>query len=211
MRREPAIAAWFLKLFCSGSEYDSVTGDLLEQYQAGRGNFWYCRQVLDIVCLALYSKVFRRPLVRKKRLPIGQGLGLVFLFGALSAAFLSVTAGFLVILLAIAFGGVCVFLWINAKGESVEPGSVEPVSADASHYHPGISMHHISVEGAVGLLFVIATVLIFALGIRAIREILLLTVPVGILGGGLLLYWHKSHPVRFQGLGLKARSRIQRP
>ena len=114
MRREPAIAAWFLKLFCSGPEYDSVTGDLLEQYQAGRGNFWYCRQVLDIVCLALYTKAFRRSLVRKERVPIGQGLGLVFLFGALSAAFLSVTAGFMVIILAIAFGGVCVFLWINA-------------------------------------------------------------------------------------------------
>jgi len=210
MRREPAIAAWFLKLFCSGPEYDSVTGDLLEQYQAGRGNFWYCRQVLDIVCLALYTKAFRRSLVRKERVPIGQGLGLVFLFGALSAAFVSVTAGFLVVILAIAFGGVCVFLWINAKGESVESNSAQPVIAEPSQYHRGISMHHISVEGAVGLLFVIGTVLIFALGIRAIREVLLLTVPVGILGGGLLLYWHKSHPVRLLGLDLKSRSRVQR-
>src|SRR5262245_40863139 len=186
MRREPAIAAWFLKLFCSGPEYDSVTGDLLEEYQAGRGNFWYCRQVLDIVCLALYSKVFRRSLVRKERVPIGQGLGLVFLFGALSAAFLSLTVGFLIVILAVAFGGVCVFLWINAKGESVESGSAEPASAEPLDYHRGISMHHISVEGAAGLLFVIGTVLIFALGIPAIREILLFTVPVGILGGGVL-------------------------
>src|SRR5213076_2920574 len=74
MKREPAIAAALLKLFCSDSEYDSITGYLLEQYQAGRGSIWYCRQTLDVVCLALYSKAFRRPLVHKNRMPIGQGL-----------------------------------------------------------------------------------------------------------------------------------------
>ena len=44
-RTVPAAATWFLKLFCSSTEYESVTGDLLEHYQLGRGRFWYWRQV----------------------------------------------------------------------------------------------------------------------------------------------------------------------
>lgn len=62
LRPAPAVATWFLKLFCSDVEYEALVGDLTEQYQQGRGRFWYWRQVLDIVFLALYSKAARRPL-----------------------------------------------------------------------------------------------------------------------------------------------------
>jgi hypothetical protein len=196
MKREPAIAAALLKLFCSDSQYDSVTGDLLEQYQAGRGSVWYFRQTLDVVCLSLYSRVFRRPLVRKDRMPIGQGLGLVFVFAMLSAAFVSLASALLLAVLAIVFGGIFGSLYIAGHP------SETPI-AESPRVHPGINTQRIPVEGAVGLLFVIATFLIFFLGIGAVREILVVTVPIGILGGGLLLQWHKNHPVKFQGLGLR--------
>ena len=72
-------------------------------------------------------------------------------------------------------------------------------------YHRGISMHHIPVEGAAGLLFAIATVFIFAVGIPAVREMLVATVPLGLLGAALLLYWHKGHPLRIHTLDLRNR------
>lgn len=69
--------------------------------------------------------------------------------------------------------------------------------------HPGISMHHIPVGGGVaGLLFVFATVFIFAVGIPAIRGLLIITGILGILGSGLVLYWHKRHALKIQSLHL---------
>src|SRR5436190_1932807 len=60
----PSVATWLLKSFCP-AEYDSVIGDLLEQYQLARGRFWYWRQVLAIVVLGTYDRVLRRPLAPK--------------------------------------------------------------------------------------------------------------------------------------------------
>lgn len=206
MKREPAIANWLLRLFCSNSKYDAVTGDLLEQYQAGRGNVWYFRQVFDIVCLALYSKVLRRPLVHTHSLPVGQGLSLFLLFCALSSIFVSLAAELLIVLIGIAMTGVVIFLFIGGSDRG-QPNKPPAVIVETPYVHPGISLHHIPVEGAVGLLFVIGTVLIFATGVRVLREILLLTIPLGGLGAWLMVYWRRNHPVMFQGLGLKAKAR----
>src|SRR5688572_8731355 len=130
LRPEPTAATWLLKLFCSSPEHESVIGDLLEQYQRGRGRFWCWRQVIAIVFLGLYREV-RRLLASPYRIPMRQGLD-------------------------------------------------RPMNDDVK-YHRGISMHHIPVEGAVGLLFVFATALIFGVGIRAVREMLVVTMPLGIL------------------------------
>lgn len=73
---------------------------------------------------------------------------------------------------------------------------------DALTYHRGISISHIPVEGAVGLLFVLATGFIFGVGIPAVREILAVTLPLGIIGSGILLYWHNRHPLKIQVLDL---------
>ncbi len=74
---------------------------------------------------------------------------------------------------------------------------------DVGTPHPGISMHHIPVgSGVAGLLFVFATVFIFAVGIPAIRGLLVLTGILGILGAGLVLYWHKRHALKIQSLHL---------
>jgi hypothetical protein len=56
-RPTPPAATWFLRLFCSKPENESVIGDLFEQYQFGRSRAWYWQQVLAIVFLQLYRNV----------------------------------------------------------------------------------------------------------------------------------------------------------
>ena len=88
LRPEPTVATWFLKLFCSSPEHESLIGDLLEQYQRGRGRFWYWRQVIAIVFLGLERKV-RRLLVSTDGIRIRQGFALILLISAFSAVLLS--------------------------------------------------------------------------------------------------------------------------
>jgi len=197
LRRAPTAATWFLKLFCSIPEPDSVIGDLLEQYQRGRGRFWYWRQVIGIVVLGLYRKV-RRVLDSPNRIPMRQGLALILLIAVLAAVLLSDIwlLGLVGILGGIITGSLK--LW---RGN----GRTEPANSDANDaptYHRGISIHHIPVEGAVGLLFVFATVSIFGVGIASVREMLVVTIPLGIFLSGILIYWHRYHPVKIQALDL---------
>jgi len=88
-RHAPATATGFLKVFCSSTEYDSVTGDLLEQYQRGRGRLWYWRQVLAIVFEALCDKVIRRPLLRTDKSLLRKGFVVGIVIAALFAVALS--------------------------------------------------------------------------------------------------------------------------
>jgi hypothetical protein len=89
MRRAPKIATFLLKLVCSSPDHDSVTGDLLEQYQNGRGWFWYWRQVFGIVLLELYRKVARRPLIHTTRISPPLGLALVLVIATLLSILMS--------------------------------------------------------------------------------------------------------------------------
>jgi hypothetical protein len=74
---------------------------------------------------------------------------------------------------------------------------------EAVPLHPGISMHHIQVgSGVAGLLFVFAIVFCFAVGIPAMRGLLVIIAILGILGSGLLFYWHKRHALKIQSLHL---------
>jgi len=45
-RQPPAFATWLLKHLCSGQYSDALAGDLVEEYQRGRSESWYWRQVL---------------------------------------------------------------------------------------------------------------------------------------------------------------------
>jgi hypothetical protein len=69
-------------------------------------------------------------------------------------------------------------------------------------YHRGIRIDRIPVEGAIGLLFVFATVFIFGIGIPAVRELFAITGLLGVLGSGILLYWHKRRALKIQLLDL---------
>jgi hypothetical protein len=45
----PKMATWLLKQFGCGPMRESLTGDLVEQYQHGRAASWYWRQVLNAI------------------------------------------------------------------------------------------------------------------------------------------------------------------
>ena len=53
LKPAPRAATWFLNRFGSNTEDESMMGDLIEQYQRGRGSIWYWRQVLSIVFAAM--------------------------------------------------------------------------------------------------------------------------------------------------------------
>lgn len=106
------------------------------------------------------------------------------------------------------FGGVIagalIFLLGNRVDErrkfDAQTSLDQPVSK-----HPGISIHHIPVEGSVGLLVVVGTVFIFGAGVPAIREIFVFIAPLGVLASVILLYWHKRHSVKIEAIDLHKR------
>jgi hypothetical protein len=71
-------------------------------------------------------------------------------------------------------------------------------------YHSGIRIDKIPVQGPAGLLFVFATVFIFGVGLPAVRQLLMITGIFGMLGSGLLIYWHKRHALKIRPLNLHA-------
>jgi hypothetical protein len=197
----PAIATWFLKLFCSSGEDESLIGDLLENYQQGRGRFWYWRQVTAIVFLRIGRNV-RQLSLSAAATPIRQALTLLLAIAAISAVLLS---DIWMILLIGILGGVIAGPLIFLLGNRINERRKSAVQITTDHqvsHHPGISIHHIPVEGAVGLLFVFGTVFIFAVGVPAVREIFFLTIPLGALALGILHYWHKHHSVKIEALDL---------
>jgi len=78
------------------------------------------------------------------------------------------------------FPGPCVLL---AMGKPSKQGI---------EFHQGIRIDKIPVEGIPGLMFMFATVFMFAASIPAVREFLLITSIPGIIGAGVLYYWHNQ-------------------
>jgi len=193
----PAIATWFLKLFCSSAEDDSLVGDLLEKYRQGHGRFWYWRQVAAIVFLRLYRNARQLSLAGAARSMRLAG-GLLLVIAAFSAVLLSDI--WIILLVGIVGGGIAGALIFLLGNRFVDQNASDPVP-----YHPGIAIHHIPVEGAVGLLFVFGTVFVFGVGVPAVREIFVLTAPLAALALGILMYWHKHHSVKIEALDLHKR------
>src|SRR5262245_15504309 len=201
MQPAPGIATWFLKLFCSCAEDESLIGDLLEKYQQGRGRFWYWRQVIAICFLRLGRNV-RQLSLSAVAMPMRHAFTLLLVIAAFSAVLLSdIWMIFLVGILGGVIAGILIFLLGNAANKRTKFGTQINTDHLVSN-HPGILIHHIPVEGAVGLLFVLGTVFIFGAGVPAVREIFVLTAPLGGLALGILLYWHKHHSVKIEALDL---------
>jgi hypothetical protein len=51
-REPPKMALWLLRQWASPYQRESLMGDLLEMYRAGRSRTWYWRQVLAALILA---------------------------------------------------------------------------------------------------------------------------------------------------------------
>jgi hypothetical protein len=196
----PAIATLLLKLFCSSAEDQFLVGDLFEKYQQGHGRFWYWRQVSAIVFVRLYRN--GRQLSLSAAALMKHELTPLLFIAALSAVLLS---DIWMICLVGMLGGVIVGALLSRLGHGANKrgkfGAQIPTDYPVSN-HPGISINHIPVEGAVGLLFVFGTVFIFGVGVPAVREIFVFTGPLGVLVFGVLHYWHKHHSVEIESLNL---------
>jgi hypothetical protein len=200
MKPPPKLATWFLKLFCSSAEDDFLLGDLLEMYRQGHGRLWYWRQVIAIVFLRLYRNA-RQLSLSAAATQIRHTITVLLVIAAVSAVLLSDI--WMILVFGVFVGviaGVLIFLLGHHANERRTVGG--QTATDPVPYHPGISIHHIPVEGAVGLLFVFGTVFIFGAGVPAIREIFFLIAPLAVLALGILVYWHKHHSVKINALDL---------
>ena len=198
----PAIATWFLKLFYSSAEDDSLIGDLLEKYRQGHGRFWYWRQVIAIVCLRLYRIARQFSLAAAAR-SMRHAFKLLLVIAVFSAVLLSDI--WIILLVGVLGGGIAGSLIYLLGNRANARRKFVAQTGDTVPYHPGIAMHHIPVEGAAGLLFVFGTVFVFGVGVPAVREIFVLTAPLAALALGILLYWHKHHSVKIEALDLHKR------
>jgi hypothetical protein len=196
IRPAPATATWLLKLFCAHAEDESLIGDLIEQYQHGRGRLWYWRQISFIVLVRSYRKVRR---VSLSAISMKQ-ISVVILLAAAFAAVL-LTDIWLLFLIGI-LGGIIVGTLTSLIGSGMEQTKLDTKTTPDPLTHRGISISHIPVEGTAGLLFVFATIFIFVVGIPAVREMVLFTAPLGILALGILHYWHRRHSVGIEPLNL---------
>jgi hypothetical protein len=199
-------------VFCSRRDDEYVIGDLMEQFHRGRGRAWFWRQVIVIVLLEV-SRSVRRFSLAATRILIGQGIALILLVAVLSAVLLSgIWPLFMVGIIVGIVAGVLKSVFGEGRTASSRSNAPDLVAGagpmtDGAGIHRGISLHHIPVEGAVGLLFVVAVVLIFGAGVRPVRELLVFTIPLGILGSAILVFWHRQRPVRIQVLDLHKRRR----
>jgi hypothetical protein len=50
-RQPPRMAVWLLRQWASPYQRESLLGDLLETYRAGRSRMWYWRQVITALIL----------------------------------------------------------------------------------------------------------------------------------------------------------------
>jgi hypothetical protein len=131
-RPTPPAATWFLRLFCSKPENESVIGDLFEQYQFGRSRAWYWQQVLAIVFLQLYRNVpgvlaSQSVFLLQRLFPLL--LVVVFLTAAVVSPFrtfaiLGVVPGIL--------AGILKFLWDRQQGASTNSGAIRVATIDRS-------------------------------------------------------------------------------
>jgi hypothetical protein len=194
----PAIATWLLKLFCSKAEDESLIGDLLEKYRQGSGRFWYWRQVTAIASVRL-SRSVSKLLLSAAAMLVRHAFTLALVSTCLLAVLMSdIRMIFLIGIL----GGVLVGVLLHLLGNGANGSRNSRILLPDDSRRPSISIHHIPVEGAVGLLFAVGTMIIFGTGVAAIREIFALTAPLGFLGFLVLRYWRRRHSVKIEALNL---------
>jgi hypothetical protein len=80
MKPAPAIATRLLERTCADTQHESVTGDVLEQYQLGRSRLWYWWQVSLIVLVRTCRMPLRRPRVSEVRRPSPRMIGSLSFF-----------------------------------------------------------------------------------------------------------------------------------
>jgi hypothetical protein len=204
LRQGPLAATSLLQYFCPDSEYNTVIGDLTEQYQRGHGPFWYWKQVLFIVFLGSYRDAVPQPWVAADRIPIGAGFGLGT--GVVTLVLVAVGIFFaleteLPLLLPPIIGGPIAFALIRRRN-SARPVPL-PFAGPATIQ---INTTRIPIKGGIGA--ALAIIVLLGALLHDVPAIRALAIP-GLLGGLLfaaaLHAWRKSHPptLRIESLQLK--------
>jgi len=213
LRREPAIARWLLNLFCSSSDHDSVIGDLMEQYQQGRGRTWYWRQAAALSLLGLYSKIARRPLIPAHRFPVGL---IVVAFIGSTALATALFSDIGLIFLTCIVAGVCVGIFRFVRGEELtqnaKPAQVqelqgvfsapstgrEPLDPKVTSNGPRlvrIDSSHIPVAGGIGAGILILILMIAVLhDVPYLRRMAIPGLLAGLFFAACLRLWRRWHP-----------------
>lgn len=187
IRPVPGVATWFLQLFCSNPEDESIIGDLLEQYQHGRGRFWYWRQVIAIVIFGIYRKSLHRQATPAGRITIAHVFTLILVVAALSVVLLS---DIWPIFLAAILGGVLV--GILKFGQSF--GRTDSLRADAPAV-ARIDSSKIPIGGSLGAGLVIAILLTGVLiELPELRLLAALGFVAGMIFAGSMRLWRRMHP-----------------
>lgn len=70
-RQIPATAAWLLERFYCGSRNDSLTGDLIEEYQGGRSRAWFWKQVLIAIVVSFSTEIRAHSLLTLRAVATG--------------------------------------------------------------------------------------------------------------------------------------------
>ena len=207
-RPTPTVATWLLKLFCSGPEQESVIGDLIEQYQQGRGRFWYWRQVIAIVFYGHYRDAGPRLLESKGRIRMRQGFALALQIAVTSALLLS--AIWPLVLIAVLGGAITGALLLKFHGRSQETlldaprttRTIGPTPKTISREWVGqpdvaarIDSSRISISGGFGagilILFLLTSVLYELPMLRWLAAPGLLA---GLAFAAVLRIWRRIHP-----------------
>jgi hypothetical protein len=190
MKPTPTFATWFLKVFCSSPEHESMIGDLAEQYapERGRGWFWYWRQVLSIVFLRVYETAARRPLLANHRIHAGVIFAVILVAIALFGILKSGIAPILLIPVVIGswLGSIRAYNSRERRPPAVSSESPDLVRIDSSK---------ISISGGIGAGILI--IMLLGSALIELPELRFLAAP-GLLAGlafaGILRLWRRSHP-----------------
>jgi len=186
LRPAPIVATWILKLFSHGPEFESMEGDLLEEYQRGRSSFWYWRQVLNIVVLGLYRKPGNSPLVATDRFPMGAVFAVLLLIAVVSALVLSPLLP--IFLIVIAAGVV-----IGGLRQLHKDGTAKPAPENAPAL-VRIDSSKISVGGGLGAGLIILVLLSAVLhDLAPLRVLAAPGLLAGLLFAVILRYWRRTH------------------
>lgn len=198
LRIAPPAATGLLRLFCSGSEYDSVIGDLTEQYQLGHSRWWYWKQVLAIVVFGNYRHALQRRLVSTSRPPVGPAFALVVVIVSLVGALLSDI--FWMMFIPPLIGGL-----IAAAIFLVGPDRADPTPLRAPAI-VRIDSSKIPIGGGIGAGILIVILLGgLLLDLPQIRALAIPGILSGLLFGVALHLWRRSHvpAPRVETIGLK--------
>lgn len=194
LRPAPPAANWILKQLGSKPEHESMIGDLMEQYQQGRGRIWLWRQIIAIAFLKIYRRG-RVPV--STRVSTGQGVILMLLIVVFVAALLSDIwqLGLLAVLSGVSLG---ILKFVLGNGRAQQPQS-NPISVAR------IDSSKIPIRGGLGAGLLI---LILLTGVLVdLPRLRLLAAPgilAGLVFGAILHLWRKRHAPedRLQSLGL---------